>query len=334
MRKGLFPNEEYNTPATEDEISEAEECLGRPIPSEVKEFYRTYDGIDSVGPASPFRLMPLAELIETQPKIEDHLGAPILFQELGLTWFWTDDQSNYLGLFTSGALAGKISYFDHEAYYCGDRSPLFRNLDSLQAKLGKISEWNWITELCEDGKLSEEEANAAYKKFPEFRYADALDVLDIYDVDTDYPCSELTTESDKGAYRWIRLKFADIGGMEDSEKQFIGLTVSRLAPADELEIVHQMMGDKDLDICGDLLQHLFLRGDTRSLPSILKYARHGAQADSAHATLSKFIFTGRATREEVVGVHESHGGNVGQLEYQLEYHLNQLREYPSFLRQW
>ena len=49
-------------------------------------------------------------------------------KEAGVRYFWTDDNSNYCGLYVGGRLKGRLCVFDHDA---PDLTPRFRSLRSF-----------------------------------------------------------------------------------------------------------------------------------------------------------------------------------------------------------
>lgn len=73
---------------------------------ELLALYRDHDGSDDLPDGLSARLMPLSEVREVQEQQE--------FPPWGVTWLWTDDNSNYVGLACEGFLDGYLVKFDHE----------------------------------------------------------------------------------------------------------------------------------------------------------------------------------------------------------------------------
>lgn len=120
---------EFHSPATEAQLQELEKTLGVPLPPEVRALYLQHNGMKERGDL-PFRLMAAKEAAKT------HRALRKLFPD-DVRFFWTDDESNYAGLYVSGPAAGRICVIDHEE---PDTSPLYRSLASFYQALGGAAE--------------------------------------------------------------------------------------------------------------------------------------------------------------------------------------------------
>jgi hypothetical protein len=104
-----------NSPAQEENLAELSRICGK-LPSEVLQLYRNHDG--SVGSLRVgkrqlvARLMPVREVLDTcaaLSAIEDPIP-----QVGSIAWLWTDDNSNYAGIYVNGPLQAWICVLDHE----------------------------------------------------------------------------------------------------------------------------------------------------------------------------------------------------------------------------
>jgi hypothetical protein len=129
----------FNEPASERELSKLQEIAG-PMPEEVLTIYRRYNGTPA--PLAPpgwrwlsIRLMPIMEALGVCMAIDEGLDYPI--PKLGsVIWLWTDDNSNYCGLYLDGPAAGWVTRLDHENQML---TPAFRSLtDFYRALLAAI----------------------------------------------------------------------------------------------------------------------------------------------------------------------------------------------------
>lgn len=105
----------FNDPANDAALRRLEEILGR-LPIDVLDLYRNHDGNnprpEAAELSTPTRLLPVDEAIETNAECAEALEA---FPKLGsVVLLWYDDNSNYLGLYTSGLLQGWLTTLNHE----------------------------------------------------------------------------------------------------------------------------------------------------------------------------------------------------------------------------
>jgi hypothetical protein len=122
-----------NPPANEDALSRFRDNVGW-LPDEVVSFYRNHDGSaqrlcrgDIWLPARP---MPIGEVLETRATME---GLGYNLSAVGtVILFWTDDNSNYLGVYMDGLLRGWLVCLDHEEPML---TPAFRSLGSFMTSL-------------------------------------------------------------------------------------------------------------------------------------------------------------------------------------------------------
>jgi len=105
----------FNPPASEEDLAQLEEITG-PLPEDLLRLYRDHDGVSpdlrSDRQPWPARLMPIEEVLRTHDAF-----IPILDSNPtagNLTFLWTDDNSNYCGLYTDGPLQGWLAILDHD----------------------------------------------------------------------------------------------------------------------------------------------------------------------------------------------------------------------------
>jgi hypothetical protein len=124
-------------PATADEIDGLAHVLGVPLPPMVRALYEDH-GAEEPG-FGQLRLMSPAEAADAITGLRE-FGVPFDDHELGT--FWTDDNSNYAGVFASGELAGRVFQIDHEE---PSPEPRWRSVESFYDALldGRESEVDW-----------------------------------------------------------------------------------------------------------------------------------------------------------------------------------------------
>jgi len=97
------------------------------FPEELRVLYQDHNGMAASGGAIPFRLLSLEEVVDFHKVVRDYGWV-----DLGVRVFWTDDNSNYAGLYVSGPLIGKVCVIDHEE---PDLSPAYASLPSFLTTL-------------------------------------------------------------------------------------------------------------------------------------------------------------------------------------------------------
>ncbi|HWB08560.1 MAG TPA: hypothetical protein VG826_05025 [Pirellulales bacterium] len=131
----------FNLPASDEALAELRASVGF-VPDDVLSLYRDHDGLrdlpESNGIRLAARLMPIAEVIEIQRAMQG-----IAFPTVGeVLWLWTDDNSNYCGIYIDGLLSGWLCVLDHEEPML---TPAFRSVASFVRQL-------WSETAREDGK--------------------------------------------------------------------------------------------------------------------------------------------------------------------------------------
>lgn len=131
-----------NKPASEAQLQKAETEMGFPFPPQLRALYADYDGISqsAAGKAQiPFRLLPLKEVNQLSIQlaklpIEE---MPVAYTDYALRFFWTDDNSNYAGVFLDGPFIGMVGIWEHDDGVACAEAPVFRDVDSFRFRVAE-----------------------------------------------------------------------------------------------------------------------------------------------------------------------------------------------------
>lgn len=131
-------------PATARELGELADVLGVPVPTPVRVIYEDHRAEEPAFERC-LRLLSPTEAARTIVALRE-FGVPFEDHELGI--FWTDDNSNYAGVFASGPLAGRVFKVDHEEIR---PEPCWRSVESFYDALldARDAELDW-SELATD----------------------------------------------------------------------------------------------------------------------------------------------------------------------------------------
>lgn len=131
---------DWNAPASAETLKAAEQELQMPLLADIKDIYQRHNGASGLlanweeqldlteheGMNFSPRLLSLAEVTEFFEATEDFMNPEVRF-------FWTDDQSNYIGVYMAGPLLGAVCLVHHEE---PNSAPRFRDVpDFLLAVL-------------------------------------------------------------------------------------------------------------------------------------------------------------------------------------------------------
>ena len=132
---------------------------GDELPAEILALDRDHDGTDDARGDIPLRLMSIDEAIEF------HGNSGYLAERGGreMRTFWTDDNSNYAGLYVEGPLPGRVFVIDHDEV---DLSPVYRSAHSfhevmLDAAAGGLDWYEMPTDYPVDRGVSTPEVRPA-----------------------------------------------------------------------------------------------------------------------------------------------------------------------------
>ncbi len=113
-------------PTSDHQLEVLAARLDARLPSEIVELYRAFGGLDEsprFPMRYPMRLMPPDEVVETRELLLDQ--AEMLSPAPDARYFWTDDNSDWAGVFVTGPLVGKVCVLDHHE---PDDVPLYRTV--------------------------------------------------------------------------------------------------------------------------------------------------------------------------------------------------------------
>lgn len=115
---------ELHAGLTDEQLAEFRVALGAPLPPDLERLYRDHDGMAAAGEL-PMRLLSAAEVVRETTAVREVQPE---FLEPGAWLFWSDDNSNYAGIFLQGVLAPRAFVLDHEE---PDPTPRFFDVRSL-----------------------------------------------------------------------------------------------------------------------------------------------------------------------------------------------------------
>lgn len=129
-----------NPPATAEQLQSLEAALDFTLPDGLRLLYEDHNGEDKAGTQGlylPLRSMPVDEVIDTHGFVKEFGWA-----SQGLRLFWSDDNSNYAGLYVAGPMEGRVCFINHEEQ---DLSPVYRSLlsflDTLLVGIEAEADW-------------------------------------------------------------------------------------------------------------------------------------------------------------------------------------------------
>lgn len=143
-----------NEPASEKNLSKLTNEFG-PLPDDALAVYRDHDGAnnlpESLTRRAFARLMPVDEVISTCDRLRALTTIPAIDQ---VCLLWTDDNSNYCGVFTEGPLKNYLAVLDHEEPIL---APAFRSIPSFMSRLiDEACEPNGDSSVCDLPSLKRE----------------------------------------------------------------------------------------------------------------------------------------------------------------------------------
>jgi hypothetical protein len=133
---------DFNLPATNEQLEQLATSLKFPLNESLIALYHDHNGVKAGWPEADKRLMWILRLMSC----EEAIAAEEMLQKFynlhpeyapppEVKFFWTDDESNYAGVYMSGVLAGKVCLYDHEGT---DFAPRFRSVTTFYDGLLKL----------------------------------------------------------------------------------------------------------------------------------------------------------------------------------------------------
>ena len=259
----------FNPPAGDRALENLRGVVGR-IAEDVLEIYRDHDGSDAIPIVDGFplaaRLMPVKQVLKVQAMFA---GAKDLPKCGTVLWLWTDDNSNYCGVYADGPLAGWVTVFNHEEPML---VPVFRSVASFMALQ------------LEDAKKDEEERAVALPDFPREIPVVAPDPVN--------------RERD-GA---LGGQFVELyeGEKDDDLRRLHAFCAIHLTPFDRTDDVFRFFEDDDMWIPEEAVLLLQVRHWKRAVSELERLARDGhPNGDSAAMRLLALMDT-REARDAIV----------------------------------
>lgn len=155
-----------NPPASPETIAAAEAALECKFPPQMRAIYEVMDGIGQPeGWVPDLGLMPLQEVVEFHVGEIETMVPPedrAWWHKFGVVAFWTDYNSNYIGLRVHDPVVGVVVFLDHED--CST-APKYRNLASFLTQFIKgvadgVEWYDWPTDFPLPEEVSKDEAVA------------------------------------------------------------------------------------------------------------------------------------------------------------------------------
>jgi hypothetical protein len=181
----------FNLPASTEDLSDLKRAFNC-LPDQALLLYKDHNGSDQIPQVGDrkiaARLMPIKEVIETQAALTVLRGSVPTIESPA--WLWTDDNSNYIGLYTDGPLRGWLCILNHEEPIL---TPAFRSIESfmyclLSEARRKGSEGAYdipslpreIPELLSDGANDESDMQLALLFREQYRIESGEDMRRLY----------------------------------------------------------------------------------------------------------------------------------------------------------
>jgi hypothetical protein len=124
-------------------LTKLERAIGCALPDSARTLLRRYGGITSDAwdrKRVPMRLMTPDDIVDTHRLLFAKDGKETYGPSTDARYLFTDDNSNWAGIFTKGPLVGKITLLDHEDSW---PIPHYFDLASFAAALGAGSRKEW-----------------------------------------------------------------------------------------------------------------------------------------------------------------------------------------------
>lgn len=115
-------------------IEDVQQILGCVLPEPLLALYNIGSDASEINNTVEIRLMPFAEIISLHQTIQEEDWND--FATKGVRFFWTDDDGNFVGLYITGLLEGRLCFVDHEEV---DLSPSYTSVQSFVNTLAEAS---------------------------------------------------------------------------------------------------------------------------------------------------------------------------------------------------
>jgi hypothetical protein len=235
---------DWRGPASLEQIRRAEAALGYPFPPELVTLYRRHDGAEPTSRCRPWRLMPLDEVIDLHIEVPRQWPTPEEADE-ALPWrlmdvhpFWSDDNSNYAGIYASGPLGGTICFIDHEDT---DFSPRYRSIRSFVRAIVDTAERGGDDDGC--------------------------------DMPGDWP-SDQHVEEDRALAAALEAEMGATPG-DDGRRAQRAMQFMTVLPTPDSHRLVPYLDDQDMWVQERAAKELGARGHAAAIPDLARIAEHG-----------------------------------------------------------
>lgn len=208
------------------------------LPDNLLLLYQDHNGTNKESSTIlPFRLMSVDEVREFY-SVTESFG----WSDLGVRAFWSDDNSNYAGLYISGPLSGCICFIDHGE---PDLSPIYRSLETFLINL-----------------------------------LDAVDNAPAwYDMPRQYPELISNEDEDVTANDWARaqaLRPLFEEEQDETKRLNYAFSIINITPFEYTESLFTFMRDEDMYIQEKVCDVIGLRKYEAAVPALAEVILHGA----------------------------------------------------------
>jgi hypothetical protein len=257
MTNGLLP------PAARSEITTLESVLGGAVPEQVGAIYADHAAMTSERWWA-MRLLSPAEVAEAIVGLR-MAQLPIPDDELGV--FWTDDNSNYAGVFLRGPLEGRVFTLDHEE---PSPAPVFVSVESF---------YSAMLEAADQARANGES-------------------IDDHALKPDYPRRTSSDPSrpddDDVARRLLSSYWAQPGEPDGERAAFQGIALSS---NDDNELLVELFSVDDMFVAEAAARTVGLRRWSPAVPALAQLARGNLQNGRLAAILALKAIGDRPARQ-------------------------------------
>jgi len=260
----------FERPASVADLAALQSAVG-PVPLDVQLLYLDHNGsrecLRSDSIILPARLLPISEVIETSSDLAAAL--PPEYSAVGrIVWLWSDDNSNYIGIWCDGPLAGFLTVLDHDSPL---PVPAFRTVISFLTRL-----------------LAFRGGRGSY-----------VSMYDVPSIPRDLPVladDPTTTLRDKELADCFRRSWAV--ECDDDRKSYFAALSMALTPVADTASVLEFLSDDDMFTPELAVNLLELRQYVDAVPALEKLAANGSpNGDSAAIRLLVCMKTPSANEE-------------------------------------
>ena len=242
-----FPG--WNGPASNEAMDRLQELAVGSLPQDLIGLYRHHDGAPQLQLSGtrmlPARLMPIDEVEKSEKKSRQWLKT---FPALGnVLWLWNDDNSNLVGLYTTGPARGWLTKLDHEN---PELTPAWRSVDSF------------LQRLLNSTPHSEDDENAAYD-IPNVPREMPVDVDDPQTIDAD----RRLAQTFGGQYR---------AEQNPDMKRLLASSAMCLTPVADTAAAIEYLADPDMWTPEQAVRLLEIRGYDGAVNELETLARNGS----------------------------------------------------------